>query len=63
MSDATTDKRPGRRVRTRDLAEENRVCIRTIERWHKTGILPEPDYVNGRKYWPEGTAPKTDDNS
>jgi hypothetical protein len=45
---------------TRKLAEQNCVCIRTIERWVDAGILPPPVRINGRKFWPAGTMPKTD---
>jgi len=45
---------------TRVMAEQNKVSIRTVERWEKAGILPEPERINGRKYWPEGTTPRRD---
>jgi hypothetical protein len=59
MSDAEKPP-PGKRLRTRHLAEQENVCVRTIERWVEAGILPQPDRINGRKFWPEGTRPKTD---
>ena len=45
---------------TRTIAAENKVCVRTIERWVEQGILPEPMRINNRRYWPEGTMPKAD---
>jgi predicted site-specific integrase-resolvase len=45
---------------TRVLAERHRVCVRTIERWVESGILPEPMRINGRKFWPAGTTAKLD---
>jgi predicted site-specific integrase-resolvase len=45
---------------TRVMAEQHRVSIRTIERWTDAGILPQPERINGRKYWPDGTTPKFD---
>jgi DNA-binding transcriptional MerR regulator len=42
------------------MAEQHRVSIRTIERWTDAGILPQPERINGRKYWPDGTTPKFD---
>ena len=44
-------------VPTRKIAEHNGVSVRTVERWQGAGIIQEPKYVNGRKYWPEGTEP------
>jgi hypothetical protein len=29
-------------------------CSKTIERWVATGVLPEPQIINGRKHWRRG---------
>jgi DNA-binding transcriptional MerR regulator len=29
------------------------VCVRTIDRWVITGILPPPLVINHRRYWDE----------
>jgi DNA-binding transcriptional MerR regulator len=46
--------------RTRTLAERHRVSIRTIERWTEAGLLPQPQRIRGRKFWPRGTLAKLD---
>lgn len=38
---------PTKRVRAR-YGEKSE---KTIERWIKRGILPAPDWINGRRYW------------
>jgi len=56
-----TEKRPAAAsIPTRKMAEQNSVSVRTIERWTDAGILPPPMRINGRKFWPAGTTPKTD---
>jgi hypothetical protein len=37
------------------------VCTRTLDRWVAAGILPEPERINGRKYWPLNVEPRRDD--
>jgi hypothetical protein len=29
------------------------VCDRTVDRWIERGVLPAPEYINGRRYWDE----------
>jgi hypothetical protein len=60
-ADTPAEKRPTAALNpTRKMAEQNSVSIRTIERWADAGILPPPVRINGRKFWPAGTMPKTD---
>jgi hypothetical protein len=59
-SQATENRLPTALTPTRRMAEQNGVSVRTIERWTEVGILPEPLRINGRKFWPAGTTPKTD---
>jgi predicted DNA-binding transcriptional regulator AlpA len=56
MPDVTFERetRPSaRKLTTRALCERYDVCDRTIDRWVDTGILPEPMYINKRRYWDE----------
>jgi hypothetical protein len=40
------------------------VCARTINRWRKQGILPDPDVViNNRNYWRDSTLDEHDRRS
>lgn len=32
----------------------------TIWRWEREGVLPAATRINGRKFWPPGTEPKSD---
>jgi hypothetical protein len=34
--------------------------IRTIDRWVKKRILPEPEYINGLRYWDESELDRCD---
>jgi len=45
---------------TSKMAEKFSVCMRTIDRWLEDKILPEPKRINGRKFWPADTEPKSD---
>ena len=38
---------PTRRVRARYGGKSEK----TIDRWVKSGVLPLPDYINGRRHW------------
>jgi predicted site-specific integrase-resolvase len=40
-------------------ADQLGVCTRTLDRWVESGILSQPVRINGRKYWPDNTTPKT----
>jgi predicted site-specific integrase-resolvase len=35
---------------TRATAARYGVCTKTVERWRKQGVLPEPTRINGRNY-------------
>ena len=45
--------RSGRKVTARVLCERYDVVTRTLDRWVESGILPEPEYINGIRYWTE----------
>jgi len=45
------------------LAKANGITLRTLFNWVRRGILPVPTKINGRKYFGEGTNPKTDNLS
>ena len=40
-----------RKVTSRMLCERYGVVTRTIDRWTKAGILPQPIRINGYRYW------------
>jgi predicted DNA-binding transcriptional regulator AlpA len=40
-----------RKVRARALCERYGVVERTIYRWVAAGILPEPMWINGIRFW------------
>ena len=40
-----------RKITSRVLCERHGVVTRTIDRWVEAGILPEPEYINGIRYW------------
>jgi len=43
-----------RMLRATHLADRYNVTDRTIFRWRKTGVLPEPDLIiHGQPYWTE----------
>jgi hypothetical protein len=60
MPKSETQPATGVMLPTRKLAERYDVTVRTIERWVETGVLAAPQRINGRRYWPEGTTPRTD---
>jgi hypothetical protein len=45
----------------RRFARRHGVTPKTIDRWVEREILPKPEYINGRKYWPVDTKPRRDD--
>lgn len=51
---------PSPKKQTRDLCAEYGVSSMTIWRWVKAGILPKPDKIQGRNYWPHDVKPLTD---
>jgi len=57
---ATNDRPLGRRLPTRLMCERYGVVDRTINRWEKTGVIPQAEWINGRKYWDEGEVEKRD---
>jgi DNA-binding transcriptional MerR regulator len=42
------------------FAELHGVTTRTLDRWIRLGILPEPVKIRRRKYYAPDTAPQTD---
>jgi predicted site-specific integrase-resolvase len=42
-----------RKVQARVLCQRYDVVTRTIDRWVEAGVLPEPEYINGIRYWDE----------
>jgi hypothetical protein len=57
---ATNDCPLGRKLPTRLLCERYGVVDRTINRWEKTGVIPQAEWINGRKYWDEESVEKRD---
>lgn len=54
-------KREKRLESNRAFAERLGVSPRTIDRWVKAGILPQPTArIRTRKYWDPGTQPRRD---
>jgi predicted DNA-binding transcriptional regulator AlpA len=47
------EKKAKRMLTTRVLCERFNVVDRTIDRWVEAKILPQPMWLNGRRYWPE----------
>jgi hypothetical protein len=39
---------------TRLVCERYDVCDRTVDRWVESGVLPQPAYINKRRYFDEG---------
>jgi predicted site-specific integrase-resolvase len=60
IDDTPKDQRPpaGALVTAPKLAERLAICTKTVDRWVETGILPAPQRIRGRKYWPDDVAPK-----
>ncbi len=47
MPDPNEEYLPTRKVRVRYGGKSER----TIDRWIERGILPPPEWINGRRYW------------
>ena len=56
----TNDRPLGRKLPTRLMCERYGVVDRTINRWEKTGVIPQAEWINGRKYWDEERVEKRD---
>jgi predicted site-specific integrase-resolvase len=41
----------GRKVTVRYICERFGIVDRTVDRWIETGILPQPMYINKRRYF------------
>ena len=35
----------------RAICERYDICDRTVDRWAKGGVIPQPQKINGRNYW------------
>jgi hypothetical protein len=57
---ATTPRSEKERVAWPRLAERRGVSVRTLDRWVALGIIPEPEYIRGRKYADPNVKPKLD---
>ena len=44
----------------RSVARRLDRSVRTIDRYIKEGILPEPVRIRGNRFWPAGVMPKID---
>ena len=60
MSESSQTAATKESVPYRRYAERKRVSTKTLDRWVAAGILPKPDRINNRKYFPEGTEPRRD---
>jgi hypothetical protein len=49
-----------RRESWRKKAERHGVSTRTLDRWVAKGIIPAPQYINGRKYGDADAEPRID---
>jgi hypothetical protein len=58
QSSATKQER--RREPWRRLSERLGVSTRTLDRWAQAGIVPPPEYINGRKYGDPDITPQHD---
>jgi DNA-binding transcriptional MerR regulator len=54
------DRPAGRKLPTRLMCERYSVVDRTINRWEATGIIPQAERINGRKYWDEEKVERRD---
>jgi predicted DNA-binding transcriptional regulator AlpA len=41
----------GRKVTVRYICERFGIVDRTVDRWIETGVLPQPIYINKRRYF------------
>ena len=57
---ATNDRPLGRKLPTRLMCERYGVVDRTINRWEKTGVIPQAEWINGRKYLGDERVEKRD---
>lgn len=42
-----------RKLTKRQTGDRYSVSTKTVERWRETGILPQPEIINGRWYFDE----------
>jgi len=49
-----------RKLTTKLLRDRYGVCDQTLYRWVRTGVLPAPMRINGRKYWSEAEVEERD---
>ena len=57
---ATSDRPVGRKLPTRLMCERYGVVDRTINRWEETGVIPQAEWINGRRYWDQDKVEKRD---
>jgi len=43
-----------------NLAAQHGVSTRTLDRWAENGVIPPPEYINGRKYGDPDYTPRRD---
>ena len=51
---------PARKLRSRDLQARSGVVGKTLGRWVKGGVLPEPMRINRLRYWDEAELDRVD---
>jgi DNA-binding transcriptional MerR regulator len=44
-------------------AQQLGVSTRTLDRWVEMGVIDPPERINGRKFYPENSRPKTDEQT
>jgi predicted site-specific integrase-resolvase len=57
---STGGKIGSRRLTARLVAEKYNVCTETVGRWVKTGVISEPIWINGNRYWDESDLEQRD---
>lgn len=45
--------KPARMLPARTVRDRFGISAMTLHRWEKKGIIPTPQKINGRNYWPE----------
>jgi predicted site-specific integrase-resolvase len=50
MKDNIKGRGATRYLSARRIADHYGVSLRTVDRWIQQGVLPQPEYINGRRY-------------